>query len=113
MENLLVLDGRSEYSSHQPSSSRGCRTSRLREYNGEWAAASSVLLLPSTASTNPPAQRRDYGQVLQLGEAFSPAVDCNRLLMTMMMIKQDLWHLVNLTRMFTHYKKLSNSTRTD
>ncbi|CAH2209091.1 jg22176 [Pararge aegeria aegeria] len=41
-----------EYSCHHPSSSRACRTRRLREYNGERAAASSVLLLPSTAITN-------------------------------------------------------------
>ncbi|CAH2268904.1 jg21172 [Pararge aegeria aegeria] len=62
-------------------SSRGCRTRRLRECNGERAAASSVLLLPFSAITNPPAQRGDYGKILLSGEAFSPAVDCNRLLM--------------------------------
>ncbi|CAH2267523.1 jg22611 [Pararge aegeria aegeria] len=61
-------------------SSHGCHTRRLREYNGELAAGSSVLLLPSTAITNQPAQRGDYGQILQLGEAVSPAVNCNRLL---------------------------------
>ncbi|CAH2241099.1 jg13155 [Pararge aegeria aegeria] len=33
---------------------------RLREYDEERAAASSVLLLPSTAITNPSAQRGDY-----------------------------------------------------
>ncbi|CAH2209189.1 jg25557, partial [Pararge aegeria aegeria] len=37
----------------------------------------------ATTNTNPPAQRGDYGQILQLGEAFSPAVDCNKLLMMM------------------------------
>ncbi|CAH2232580.1 jg10141 [Pararge aegeria aegeria] len=44
---------RSEYICHHPFSSRGCRTRRLREYNGDRAAASFVLLLPSTAITNP------------------------------------------------------------
>ncbi|CAH2234885.1 jg3116 [Pararge aegeria aegeria] len=62
------------------------RTRRLREYNGERAAASSVLLLPSTAITDPHAQRGDYGQILQLGEASNPAVTCNRLVMMMKQI---------------------------
>ncbi|CAH2256688.1 jg19643 [Pararge aegeria aegeria] len=62
-------DGRSEYSF--PAFSRGCRTRRLREYNGERAAASSVLPLTSTAITNPPARRGDYREILQLGEASS------------------------------------------
>ncbi|CAH2237352.1 jg12066 [Pararge aegeria aegeria] len=43
--------------------SRRLCAKRLREYNGKWTAASSVLLLASTAITN------------QLGEAFSPSVD--------------------------------------
>ncbi|CAH2233544.1 jg13178 [Pararge aegeria aegeria] len=45
-----------------PLSSRGCRTRRLREYKGERAAASSVLLLPFIAITNSSAQRGDYRQ---------------------------------------------------
>ncbi|CAH2210828.1 jg22990, partial [Pararge aegeria aegeria] len=49
------------------------RTRRLRD--AERTATSSVLLLPSPASTNPSVQRGDYGQPLPLGEAFGPAED--------------------------------------
>ncbi|CAH2222829.1 jg16113 [Pararge aegeria aegeria] len=54
--NFPCGDGRSEFRCHQPSS-RGCRTRRLREYNGERAAASSVLVLACTPITKLSAQR--------------------------------------------------------
>ncbi|CAH2227053.1 jg22918 [Pararge aegeria aegeria] len=62
-------DGISEYSCPHHSSSRECRTRRLRECNEERVAASSTILLLSSAITNPSAQRGDYGQTLQSGQA--------------------------------------------
>ncbi|CAH2249152.1 jg21732 [Pararge aegeria aegeria] len=58
------------------------RRRRLRVYNGERAAAFSVLLLPTYCDqlTRLPSVVLN-GLILQLGEAFSPAVECNRLLM--------------------------------
>ncbi|CAH2240841.1 jg18880 [Pararge aegeria aegeria] len=72
--NDLICDGngRLEHSCH-------CTSSRLREYSRARTAASSVLLLTSNAITNP-AQRGAYRQFLSFGDAFSPAVDFNRLL---------------------------------
>ncbi|CAH2270019.1 jg17872 [Pararge aegeria aegeria] len=53
------------------SSSRGFRTRRLSDYNRERTAASSASLLPSTAITNPSAQRGDYGQIIPMEETNS------------------------------------------
>ncbi|CAH2227421.1 jg10577 [Pararge aegeria aegeria] len=57
------------YSYPHPFCSRGYCPRRLREYtaNRERVAASSAILLPSSAISNPSAQRGDYGQTLPLG----------------------------------------------
>ncbi|CAH2239986.1 jg3415 [Pararge aegeria aegeria] len=47
---------------------------KAREYNGEEAASSSVLLLPSTAITN--YKWEDTQPTLPLEEAFSPIMEC-------------------------------------
>ncbi|CAH2260473.1 jg18237 [Pararge aegeria aegeria] len=78
---LNICGGRSEYSCQERFASRGCRTRRLRVYNGERVAALCVLLLPCTAIAIPSTQCGDNGQTLPLREAFSTAVDSYRLLM--------------------------------